>query len=118
MPDADDFMRSRYETGDLGAEDGSGDKERSLKTLRAILAAKIDAGPCSHCGGPRGEMAGMTSAIKELRAIIDEIDALPNPAEVTFLDRIREQHSTRMPDAPDSGTARKSQARKQGGRRP
>src|SRR5688572_12969045 len=105
----------RVSPGRLTDEVASGDLLRSLVALRDTLAAKIDAGPCTHCGGPRGEMAGMASTTKELRAIIAEIEAIPDAAEVTFLDTIRESHNSGMPDAPDIGTARKSQARKQGG---
>ena len=92
-----------WQFGDLTQEVQSGSKLRALIALRDQLARKIDAGPCHACGGPRGEMAGMASTTKELRAILDAIEEIPAPEERSFLDVIRGGYDNRVTDSPDSG---------------
>ena len=59
----------------------SGDKKRAIDALIEQLADKLDAGLCSHCGGPRGEAAGMASLNRQLVQLLEMRDEFAENSE-------------------------------------
>ena len=52
----------------------SGNKLLAIDALLKQAAAKLDAGICSHCGGPRGEASGMASLTRQAIQLLDMRD--------------------------------------------
>lgn len=92
------------------------DRRRALEALRDKIAAKLDAGDCSYCGGPRGDASGMASLSLRLMKIFEALDALPYDRGVSRLDSLRSR-SVRTPAAKDSERPAEYEKRRQGSRR-
>lgn len=80
---------------DLTEELTSGDKGRAYAALLNDVASKLDAGLCTHCGGPRGEAAGMASLVRQAMKILDAIEALPVEEEGSLRDELAKQRAER-----------------------
>lgn len=59
----------------------SGDKLRAIDALLEQTASKLDAGMCSHCGGPRGEAAGMASLTRQAIKLLELRDEFTPDSE-------------------------------------
>jgi hypothetical protein len=59
----------------------SGDKLRAIDALLEQVADKLDAGMCSHCGGPRGEAAGMASLNRQAIKLLEIREELAEDPE-------------------------------------
>ena len=65
----------------------SGDKLKAIDALLSQVADKLDAGLCSHCGGPRGEAAGMASLNRQAIKLLELRDEFaPNSEEKSTRD--------------------------------
>lgn len=64
----------------------SGDRRAALEELRDILAAAIDAGP-----GPQH----LAVLARQFQAVEADLDALPNPVEVSTADEIAARRTAR-----------------------
>lgn len=73
----------------------SDDRRGALNALRDQIAAKLDAGECRHCGGPRGEAAGLASLALRLMKIFEALDALPDEREVSKRDDLAAKRTIR-----------------------
>jgi hypothetical protein len=73
----------------------SGDKKRAYEALLAEVAAKLDAGICRTCGGPRGEAAGMASLMRQGMKILEALDALPKEQEDSHRDQLAKRRADR-----------------------
>ena len=54
----------------------SGNKLQAIDALLKQTAEKLDAGMCTHCGGPRGEAAGMASLTRQAMKLLEMRDEL------------------------------------------
>lgn len=74
----------------------SGDRLRAIDALLEQVADKLDAGICSHCGGPRGEASGMASLTLKAMNLLDMRKALlPEREEGTTRDDLAKQRNER-----------------------
>lgn len=88
------------------------DRLTLLRLARDTLVAKIEAGEddttCRKCGGPIA--TSLPALVRELRATLVEIDAMPGADEVSELDRLAsrvtddlaDRRARRLADAPAS----------------
>lgn len=67
----------------------SGNKLQAIDALLEQVADKLDAGMCSHCGGPRGEAAGMASLNRQAIKLLEIRDELAvDPEEKSTRDEL------------------------------
>lgn len=99
----------------MSTEDGAVtdvDRITLLRLARDTLVTKIEAGEddtmCRKCGGPIA--TSLPALVRELRATLVEIDAMPGAGEVTDLDRLAgrvaddlaDRRARRLADTPAS----------------
>jgi hypothetical protein len=81
---------------------GSGDLRASLVAIRDRLADEIDDIRWSkhkrecNCVCGMADVRALVAAVKELRAVIAVIDALPGSAEVSDLDQLADRRARRI----------------------
>lgn len=81
--------------GDFLEAIAGNDRRKALEALRDQIAWKLDAGECRHCGGPRGEAAGLASLALRLMKVFEALDALPSELEVSPRDDIAARRAAR-----------------------
>lgn len=95
----------------------SGDRRRSLIALRGYLAHELAGNRCKSCEISKLRTGDTAALVLRLQKVIEEIESMPNAeAEVTELDRLRQDRNS---DATDNVRflGSKNAQRRQGGRR-
>lgn len=89
-----------------------GDRRKSLVALRDRLATELDALSNVHeegcgcdCGPPPQDGRVVVQITKELRAVIAELDAMPNGKEVSPVDDLAKKREERRKRAAAKGKA-------------
>jgi hypothetical protein len=88
----------------VSEEVATGDRRRALVALRARLAAELDDGDhlsgCDcECGVSGADGRVVAAVVKELRAVISELDSLPGGEEVRPVDDLATRRAQRLADA-------------------
>lgn len=100
-------MTESNDRPDLSTVVTLGDYRRSLEAIRDRLVDEVaDARWATHkrecsCVCGIGDARVVVAVLKELRAVLDVLDKMPAPAEVSELDRLRNRRAHRLAAAPD-----------------
>lgn len=101
----------------LEEEIKSGDRRRSLVALRDYLAHELQGHRCNSCAMSQLRTGDTAALVLRLQKVMEELEAIPNSdAEVTELDRLRQDRVSGTSDHVRLLGSKNAQ-RRQGGRR-